>query len=164
MPVDISSTDETPESLETHLLQVATVLLDSLGHADSELDVALVSDSEIAKLNREYRGKDRPTDVLSFPQLEGEEVADGDQEVHLGDVVVSIETASRQALDGGWSVEEEAARLLLHGLLHLLGYDHANGGDEEACMKAEEQRLVVVLESAGLACAHEAGDGAGGTS
>jgi probable rRNA maturation factor len=160
MPVDISSSVETSSDLERHLARAAEALLGALDHSASDLEVALVSDDEIAVLNRDYRGKDRPTDVLSFPQLEGEAVIDANDEVHLGDIVVSLETAKRQADEGGWTLEEETARLVLHGLLHLLGFDHENSGEEEASMKAEEFRLVSVLRSAGIACAHEQTDSA----
>jgi len=157
MPAEITSnmSGTSPELVE-HLSRTAAVLLAALDHHDSELEVTLVGDAEIADMNRDYRGKNRPTDVLSFPQLEGEPVAGGDDDVHLGDIVISIETASHQAADGGWTLEEESARLLLHGLLHLLGFDHEQGGDEEVRMKAEEARLVAVLHDAGVACAYEA--------
>lgn len=155
MPVELTSTSEraTP-GLEAHLWRAAEILLDALGHAASELDVTLVTDDEIAELNQVYRGMPSATDVLSFPQLEGEAVIDGEDDVHLGDIAISLDTAWRQSLDGGWSLEEESARLLLHGILHLLGFDHENGGEEEVRMKAEEDRLVAVLHSAGIGCAH----------
>lgn len=156
MLVEISATSPiaTP-ALEDHLARVAGLLLAELDHDASELDMTLMSDDEIAKLNHDYRGKVGPTDVLSFPQLEGETVIDGEDDVHLGDVVISLDTAARQAADGGWTLEEEAARLLLHGLLHLLGFDHEHGGEAEVRMKAEEARLVAVLQAAGIACAHQ---------
>lgn len=156
MAVEITSTSEsvTP-GLEAHLWRAAELLLDALDHAASELEVSLVSDEEIAELNQEYRGLPAATDVLSFSQLEGETVVDGDAEVHLGDIAISLDTAWRQASEGGWTLEEESARLLLHGLLHLLGHDHGAGGEEEARMKAEEDRLVAVLHKAGIGCAHQ---------
>ena len=156
MPVEITSTaaKATP-ALEEHLLRAAELLLQALQQETSELEVSLVGDQEIAELNFEYRGKKGPTDVLSFPQLEGEEMVDGEEAVHLGDLVISVDTAVRQAEEGGWTVEEEMARLQLHGLLHLLGFDHENGGEEEVRMKAEEDRLVDVLKAAGISCAHQ---------
>lgn len=156
MPVEITSTSEsaTP-GLEAHLWRAAEVLLDALDHGASELDVTLVTDDEITELNQEYRGMPSATDVLSFSQLEGEAVVDGEDDVHLGDIAISLDTAWRQATDGGWGLEEETTRLLLHGVLHLLGFDHENGGEEEARMKAEEDRLVAVLHAAGIACAHQ---------
>jgi probable rRNA maturation factor len=154
MPVEIvDETDgERAGRLEPTAIQAAVVLLADLGHASSELSVAFVDDARMQELNREWRGKDRPTDVLSFSQLEGGAVPG--EAVLLGDVVISVDTLERQAADGGWTVEEELVRLLLHGLLHLLGHDHERE-DEALAMRAEEARLVAVLEGAGLACAWE---------
>ena len=84
-----------------------------------ELTVVLTDDAEIRRLNRTYRGKDRATDVLSFSLGDGR----GDTEL-IGDVVISVDTATRQARSYGASLEEELARLLVHGTLHLCGYDH----------------------------------------
>jgi conserved hypothetical protein TIGR00043 len=86
----------------------------------------LVSDAQIKRLNKLYRNKDKPTDVLSFPI--GEKVNGW---LILGDVVISVDTAKRQAKELGYSLEEELKRLLVHGLVHLLGYDHELGGEEE---------------------------------
>ncbi len=73
----------------------------------------------------------------------------------LGDIVISVETAAEQAARGGWTLEEELGRLVLHGLLHLLGHDHEAGPAEAARMSAEEQRLAAALVDAGLPCARE---------
>src|SRR5438105_5458993 len=80
-----------------------------------DVSIALVSDREIRALNRRWRGKDRPTDVLSFPL---------DEPGALGDVVISLDTARRQAREGGWPLSAELRRLLAHGILHCRGYDH----------------------------------------
>lgn len=96
------------------------------------LAVRFVSDREMRRLNREFRGKDRPTDVLSFP---GEETVEG---VHLGDIAVSVPTARRQALERGHSVERELEILLLHGILHCLGHDHET---DDGIMERLERRL-----------------------
>jgi probable rRNA maturation factor len=95
-----------------------------LGHA--ELSVALTNDVEIHRLNRFFRHHDKPTDVLAFAMREGMVLPSGASSEFemLGDVVVSIETARRQAARRGRSVENELRVLLAHGLLHLLGYDH----------------------------------------
>jgi len=88
-----------------------------------EVSIALVDDATIQALNAEYRGKDTPTDVLSFSQCEGETfVAPGAPKL-LGDVIVSLDTAVRQAEQGGRSLDEEVSHLVIHGVLHLLGYD-----------------------------------------
>lgn len=107
-------------------------LLAAVARADAELSVVLCDDAFIRPLNAEWRGKDQPTDVLSFPQ---------DDDAVLGDVVVSAETARRQAAELGHALEVELRALLIHGVLHLLGHDHE--GDPEAArrMAAEEVRL-----------------------
>ncbi|MBI5504104.1 MAG: rRNA maturation RNase YbeY [Deltaproteobacteria bacterium] len=128
------------------------VLLEALDRAASEVVVVLVGDERIRELNRQWRGKDQPTDVLSFSLLEGESMAGGSD--LLGDIVVSVETLRRQAREGNWSDQEELARLLLHGLLHLLGYDHEREADESV-MKAQESRLARALLARGLGCAWE---------
>ncbi len=98
--------------------------------------VAFVSDRAMRELNRRWRGKRGTTDVLSFPAGQDEfEKAEG---LNLGDVVVSVEQAARQAEEHGLELEEELAQLILHGLLHLCGYDHERDGGE---MNALELRL-----------------------
>jgi probable rRNA maturation factor len=96
--------------------------------------VRFASDREVRRVNRDYRGKDKPTDVLSFPGGPGEE----DGGYHVGDILISIPTARRQALERGHSVERELKVLLLHGLLHCLGYDHEVDQGE---MERRERRL-----------------------
>lgn len=94
---------------------------------EAEISLMLVDNRAIQALNREYRGIDAPTDVLSFAQLEGEELFDALDVSILGDIVISIEKTLEQASDYGHSFERELAFLLVHGLLHLAGYEH----DEE---------------------------------
>lgn len=99
-------------------------MLASLGLADVELSVSLVDDATMRRLNRRYRGIDRATDVLSFALREGEVGPAGSPEL-LGDVVLSVATARRQAAERGVSLLCELTTLLAHGVLHLLGHDHA---------------------------------------
>ena len=115
------------KGVESKLLgKIAHRALEVLGLNKAELSIVLVSDAQIRRLNKLYRNKDKPTDVLSFPI--GEKVEDW---LILGDVVISVDTAKRQAQELGYSLEEELKRLLVHGLVHLLGYDHELGGEEE---------------------------------
>ncbi len=100
-----------------------------------ELSVALVDDDYIQELNRTYRHLDEPTDVLSFPMNE---------EGLLGDVVISLERAEKQATDYGHSFEREVAFLLVHGILHLFGYDHDND-EERAKMRDREEAILAGL-------------------
>jgi probable rRNA maturation factor len=108
------------------LSKIAHRALEVLGLNRAELSIVLVSDAQIKRLNKLYRNKDKPTDVLSFPIRE--KVEDW---LILGDIVISVDTAKRQAKELGYSLEEELKRLLVHGLVHLLGYDHELGGEEE---------------------------------
>jgi len=110
-----------------------------LGCPEAEVGCLLVTDRRIRALNRRYRGEDSPTDVLAFPQGEG-----GGPPGHpglLGDVVISVETAARQAARAGSSLEREAALLLIHGILHLLGHDHATAAERRR-MWAIQRRLL----------------------
>ena len=110
-----------------------------MGCPEAEVGCLLVTDRRIRALNRRYRGEDFPTDVLAFPQGEG-----GGPPGHpglLGDVVISVETAARQAARAGHSLEREAALLLIHGILHLLGHDHATAAERRR-MWALQRRLL----------------------
>jgi len=115
-------------------------LLETLGERDASISLTLVDDATIAKINKEHRGKDTPTDVLSFP-LEPEPFAN---ERLLGDVVISIDTARRQAQDYDAPLQRELERLMIHGVLHVLGHDHMEP-DERAVMEAEEKRLAAAI-------------------
>jgi probable rRNA maturation factor len=120
------------------LQHCAKALLSALGESRSELSVALVDDRQIKELNGQWRSRPRATDVLSFSQIEGEKA--NHRSRLLGDVVISVETAARQAADRRRGLDEIVIRLLIHGLLHLIGHDHET--DEEATlMKTEERRL-----------------------
>lgn len=112
--------------------------LRAVGQARAELSLSLVDDGEMRALNHRYRGRDRSTDVLSFSLVEGQgaEFRGG----LLGDVVIGIETAARQAAARHRSLDEEVGRLLVHGLLHLIGHDHERE-DEARRMRAEERRV-----------------------
>ncbi len=103
------------------------------------MSVLLVDDPAIHELNRLWRGYDKPTDVLSWPLEELSPLISGEDA--LGDVVISLDTATRQAQARGWSVEEEVALLLVHGILHLLGYeDESEAGSNS--MKQIEKRIL----------------------
>jgi probable rRNA maturation factor len=95
--------------------------LKAIGNSEASATIAFVSDSNIRKLNQQFRGIDKATDVLSFP---------ADEPDNLGDVAISVETATKQAKDNGLSLDDEIAQLILHGLLHLSGYDHETDNGE----------------------------------
>lgn len=128
--------------LARRLGRSARRLLERLRLRDAELSVLLVSDREMRSLNHRWRGLDRPTDVLAFAQREG---AGGAPAGVLGDVVISVDTARRQAADRGHSLLREGDRLLVHGLLHLLGYDHERSAAEARRMQRRERALARCL-------------------
>lgn len=131
---------------------VGELMLSVLGLEQAELSVVLGDDLLITPLNAEYRGVEEPTDVLSFPQWECEEPgvlpAEAGDEPLLGDIVISVETAKRQAAEVGHALEAELRVLLAHGLCHLLGYDHEDPEDAPA-MQAAEARLLDALADQG---------------
>ena len=118
-----------------------------------ELDVTLVDNPTIQTLNRDYRGKDQVTDVLSFALLEGEEPVDWsnlsdtvDYPTHLGDIIIAYQRAVDQAEEYGQSIDRELAFLAVHGFLHLNGYDHQTQEEELEMFRLQEE----VLEDYGL--------------
>ena len=110
-----------------------------------EVGITLVDNEEIRQINAEYRQIDSATDVLSFALDEGEEfpVLPGEEHL-LGDIIVSLERAQEQALEYGHSLERELAYLLIHGFLHLLGYDHMQEADKKV-MREQEERVLAKL-------------------
>jgi probable rRNA maturation factor len=112
----------------------------------TEVSVVFADDEYIRELNRQFRGKDCPTDVLSFALNEGDEpeIYDGPEETLLGDIVISLETAIRQAEDYGHSLERELAYLTVHGILHLMGYDHETE-ETKARMRRQEEQILAQL-------------------
>lgn len=121
-----------------HRAVLATV--DAHNIEDYEVSVLLTDDLHMTELNLEYRGIDAPTDVLAFAMREGED-SEMMPSTILGDVVISLETAERQATTEKLSLEEEVAFLTVHGMLHLLGYDHQT--QEEASVMFEKQNSIL---------------------
>jgi len=131
--------------LDTRRLKVvARDLLSELNESGSTLSITLVGDTKIQELNREHRGKDKPTDVLSFPLYEPGEAPQPQAERLLGDVVISVDTAKRQAAEYDAPLQNEIYRLLIHGILHVLGHDHMEP-EERARMESEERRLAAAI-------------------
>jgi probable rRNA maturation factor len=120
------------------ILRRLSVMARVLQIEDLEVSFVLTGDEQIQKLNKEYRGKDRPTDVLAFAQREGEFGSLAGE--LLGDVIVSVPTAERQARAAGKALLDELTMLLAHGLLHLLGWDHETAAKDRR-MRAETERL-----------------------
>jgi probable rRNA maturation factor len=118
--------------------------------ANQRLTAALLlaDDAEVQTLNRQWRAKDKPTNVLSFPMLEHADLlalaADGPEEM-LGDLALALETCTREAAEKEIPLEHHAAHLIIHGLLHLAGYDHETGPDDAAAMEALEIKALAML-------------------
>ncbi len=117
----------------------------------AEIDLLFVDNEAIRELNREYRDKDSATDVLSFPMYEADEPIDTinaacheGQEILFGDIVISLERAQEQAAEYGHSLKREVMYLLVHGLLHLAGYDHI-GEEDKKQMREKEERLLAKI-------------------
>ena len=139
MPVFISD-DQRERFVDCELLEIqGRNILFFLECENQELSILLTDDKKIRELNKKYRGQDRATDVLSFPQNDREE---NELDYHLmGDVVISTVTAKRQAAEHGLTLEEEIVLLLIHGILHLLGFDHERSDEESCHMKQKTREL-----------------------
>ena len=108
------------------------------------LDVSWTDDGQIQTINRDYRGKDKPTDVLSFPFWEGESLFEG-EELPLGDLLISLETAVRQASELKHSLQHELAFLAIHGTLHLLGFDHDTPTKRRAMFAWQDELFAALV-------------------
>ena len=153
MELDFSFSSVWPATSDFQLL--AYQALDAVIAVSPELNnrrlsvsVVLTNDAEVHELNREWRGKDKPTNVLSFPMLEREELLtlspDGPPEL-LGDLALALETCQREATDKGISLEHHTAHMIIHGLLHLAGYDHELGPAEAREMERLEIKALALL-------------------
>ncbi|MDX1807563.1 MAG: rRNA maturation RNase YbeY [Paenisporosarcina sp.] len=154
MHLTLDLNDQT-ESLSSENLQLIEKMLhhaaeDQGIEAGSELSVTFVNNEEIQQINNDYRGKNVPTDVISFAM---EELGEGEIAIivpgaprMLGDIIISVERAKEQAADYGHSEERELGFLAIHGFLHLLGYDHMEDEDEKEMTEKQE----AILQSFGL--------------
>ena len=151
---NLQSGTQIPEELEGLIRHAVEACLSEASLLQSsEVNILLVDDDRIHEINREYRNVDRATDVLSFPIVEMEEgkvlssVGDTDPDsdaLILGDIVISIDTALRQAEEYGHSFRRELAFLVTHGVLHLLGYDHETG-EQETLMREKQEAALKAL-------------------
>lgn len=122
----------------------ATHILNALACPEGELSILFVTDEEIRQMNRDFRGKDAATNVLSFAMADGP-FADLNPEL-LGDVVISTETAAREATEWNLPFPVRISQLLVHGILHLFGYDHEESPEAEARMEEKSTELVRQIE------------------
>ena len=152
--LNIDFLDETNEVMEQHLELVQQLLQHAAKHLEiedgSEVSVTFVTNEKIHEINREYRDKDQPTDVISFAL---EELGEGEVEILgegiprvLGDIIISTDRTKEQAADYGHSFERELGFLAVHGFLHLLGYDHMTEEDEKVMFGKQDD----ILSSFGL--------------
>ena len=116
-----------------------------MGSPKGELSILVVDDSEIKTLNKNYLNRSGPTNVIAFPMKEGD-FSDINPQL-LGDVVISIETVGREALQSGISTEERFAQLLVHGILHLFGFDHEKSEQDARKMEKKSDELLKLIES-----------------
>ncbi len=139
-----------PYALKMLIRHAVCASLDYEGYGnDCEISVTLTDNEGIQALNRQFRGIDAPTDVLSFPLVEydvtEEPPVDHEDGNMLGDIVISLEKAEEQANEFGHSIEREIAFLTVHSMLHLLGYDHVNSEEEEADMRQRQRDIMNIL-------------------
>ncbi|NOU03084.1 MAG: rRNA maturation RNase YbeY [Novosphingobium sp.] len=153
MELDIAIEAPWPSSLDWEELaqRAATALAQiapELAHPRLSASILFTDDAEVRALNAEWRGKDKPTNVLSFPMLErGELLAlapDGPPEL-LGDIALALETCQREAADKGISLEHHAAHLIVHGLLHLAGHDHETSAQDARAMEELEIKALALI-------------------
>ena len=139
------------DSDEKYYKDACALILDFLSEEGIfyDLNLNLVSDEEIREVNRQHRSKDRPTDVLSFPMMTDEEFP-GEGNEALGDLLISHETCRRQAEQIGHSFQDEMMRLMVHGILHLFGYDHEISEEEERIMMQKEDEILEMLSRKGF--------------
>ena len=136
---------EFPADWEEKINKVAAICLqEEQIPEEAEVDLLFVDNEAIREMNREYRDKDSATDVLSFPMYEADEEIDDEDEILFGDIVISLERAQEQCEEYGHSLEREVMYLLVHGLLHLAGYDHMEE-EEKKEMRAREEELLAVI-------------------
>jgi probable rRNA maturation factor len=140
--------------ITTHRLKKITnnvlkLVLDEKGRSSAEVSIVYVDDAEMRNLNRNYRGMFKSTDVLAFPMNDGKFACINPD--LLGDIVISVPQARKQAEQNEHSLERELMLLLIHGLLHLLGYDHQNGKAEMLMREAESEYLMLIEEELSIA-------------
>ena len=144
MRIQIENRQRKKPILKRPLRKIAQKILSVSGFPEAELSILILDNAGIQQINRDYLQRDRPTNVISFAMQEGE--GSGLQPLLLGDVVISAERAAEDAAEAGVPFEHELVFLLLHGVLHLLGYDHERGTEQQAqAMEAREREVFSLL-------------------
>jgi len=153
--MDLDLSIEAPWPASTDWADLAIRAAEAAAEVVPELDnprlaasLLFADDAEVRVLNREWRAKDKPTNVLSFPMLERDALLalapDGPPEL-LGDIALALETCAREAKEKGVSLEDHAAHLIVHGLLHLAGHDHETSPEDAAVMEKLEIKALALL-------------------
>jgi probable rRNA maturation factor len=127
----------------TTIQQKTTDILNALDYHDAELSILIVDDPQIAILNKKYLHRNGPTNVIAFP-MRTDQFSNINPEL-LGDVVISIETAEKEGKNTGISMEERFTQLLVHGILHLLGYDHETSEQEADKMEKKSEEILKLI-------------------
>ncbi len=135
---DVSFPDEVTAEIVSDIARRALGAMEEL---QVSVSIILTDDKTIHEINRDYRKKDRPTDVISFAYRENPFPGIEEEHEELGDIYISIDTALRQAVEFGVTPHDEVKRLVIHGILHLLGYDHELSSEEEKRMEQKEEEL-----------------------
>ncbi len=136
------------EALAGSAASAAAQVVPELANSRLSISLLFADDAEVQLLNAEWRGKNKPTNVLSFPMLAREELLDlGGKGVPvlLGDLALALETCAREAGEKGISLADHTAHLIVHGLLHLAGYDHETGPEDAAAMEALEIKALALM-------------------
>lgn len=163
MPVLLRSEVEASALSLQHLEQSAENLLRLSGHEKSELSILVVDDLKMAEFNNQFRGKDKATNVLSFPLFDDDTIQGNSNESEiphmLGDIVISIDTAGKEAEARKQSLDDYFVILLVHGFIHLLGFDHERSDEEALEMAAQEKKLLkIILDNQTVAPLSEEGE------
>jgi probable rRNA maturation factor len=140
MEVLIENRQSTHRLPEQKIQMTARRILSALDYPEAQLSILIVNDDQIAELNQAYLNHAGPTNVISFPMQEGQfsDITPG----LLGDVVISVDTAHREAADAGMEMTDRFNQLLIHGILHLVGYDHVNSEEAAAAMEKKSNELM----------------------
>ena len=145
MEVQIGNRQDKHRISKKKIHQTASVILNALDYPDAELSILIVDDQQIAQLNHQYLNREGPTNVIAFSMRQGpfSDIAPN----LLGDVVISADTAQREAQSAGISRQDRFDQLLIHGILHLLGYDHEHSAAEARKMEEKTKELLQLLET-----------------
>jgi probable rRNA maturation factor len=144
MEVQVGNRQDNHRISKKKIHQTASVILNALDCPEAEISILIVDDQQIAQLNHQYLNREGPTNVIAFPMRQGpfSDIAPN----LLGDVVISADTAQREAKSAGISMQDRFDQLLIHGTLHLLGYDHEYSAAEASKMEEKAKELLQLLE------------------